>query len=369
MSTQILTRLRERAAFKPKPPDYELALAHVPLGTVGLPNPVEDRVVQAMRADDETFVLIVAPPGGGKSSLLAWAAGEASKRPGPPHVLPIYVPVGHHTAAITPELIVRGVAEGVALKLARDLNKREREELERALSIVTTRSRQPSRFRSKLVLPPIHGLSAELAGELGGDLVTLVKAGGWQRGPQAGLVALADLARAKQAHLVVIVEDTDIWSAGDENMARRAGDFFTAVRSLLGCPDVTLLAAVQSHWAETQQRPTRARQTAAARIQFRELSDRAGRVLHVPIPASHDQARRLVRGVLERRIVITLDPPTPEDGWCRAVFADDAIELLARRCLERSIRQCLADVRDTFDHNDVLPPRIERDHLIDAMSA
>lgn len=32
--------LRDKAAFKPKPPDYELH-AHVPLGTVGLPDPIE----------------------------------------------------------------------------------------------------------------------------------------------------------------------------------------------------------------------------------------------------------------------------------------------------------------------------------------
>ena len=215
----------------------------------------------------------------------------------------------------------------------------------------------------------MHGLSVELAGDLGGDLVTLVKAGGWQGGPNAGLVALTDLARAKNAHLVVVLEDTDIWSAGDENLARRASAFFAAIRSLLGSPDVTLLAAVQSHWAETQQLPHRAKNTAAARVQFRELSDRAGRVLHVPIPASHDHARALVRSVLERRIVITLDPPAPEGGWCQTVFADEAIELLGRRCLERSVRQCLTDVRDTFDHYDVLPPRIERDHLVEAMSA
>jgi len=369
MSAEILTELRDRAAFKPKPPDYELALAHVPLTTVGLPNPIEDRVVGAMRADDETFVLVVARPGGGKSSLLAWAAAEASGHPDPPHVLPVYVPVGHHTAAITPELIVRGVAENVAFKLAPHLKKREREELETALSITIASTRAPTGLRAKLALPPVHGLSAELAADVGGDFVTLMKAGGWQRGPQVGLVALADLVRAKKAHLVVIVEDTDIWSAGDENMARRAADFFTAVRSLLGSPDVTLLAAVQSHWTDTHELGNRSKNTAAARLQFRELSDRAGRVLHVPTPASHGHARALVRMVLERRIEITLDGPAPPGGWCASVFAEDAIELLGRRCLDRSVRQCLTDVRDTFDHHDVLPERIERDHLVEAMSA
>jgi len=196
-----------------------------------------------------------------------------------------------------------------------------------------------------------------------------VKAGGWQGGAHAGLVALADLARAKDARLVVVMDDTDIWSAGDENMARRAGEFFAAVRSLLDCPEVTLLAAVQSHWASTKSLPRGSDQTAAARVQFTELRERAGRVLTVPAPASHDHARALVRAVLDRRIDITLEPPTPEGGWVDAAFSSGAIDVLAERCLQRSVRQCLTDVRDAFDHHAGLPPRIERDHIIEAMSA
>ena len=70
-------------------------------------------------------------PAAARAACLHGRPGEASSHPDPPHVLPVYVPVGHHTAAITPELIVRGVAEGVAIKLARNLKKREHEELER----------------------------------------------------------------------------------------------------------------------------------------------------------------------------------------------------------------------------------------------
>jgi hypothetical protein len=369
VSEEILRLLREKAAFKPKPPDYELAHAHVPLGDVGLPDPIEERVIAAMRSEDENSVLIVAPPGCGKSSLLAWAAAQASARPDEPYVLPIYVPVGHHAAPIDTTVIVRGVAEGIAIKLGADLKRREREGLERALAITITTSRQPTRLRAGLILPPLHGLNAQVAAELGGDLATVVRAGGWQGGAHAGLVALADLARAKGARLVVIMDDTDIWSAGDENMARRAGEFFGAVRSLLDCPEVTLLAAVQSHWASTSTLPAGADQTAAARAQFSELRERAGRVLRVPAPPSHDLARALVRAVLGRRIDITLDPPAPEGGWVDAAFSAGAIDVLAQRCLERSVRQCLSDVRDAFDHHAELPPRIERDHVIEAMSA
>jgi hypothetical protein len=369
VSEAILRLLRDKAAFKPKPPDYELAHAHVPLGEVGLADPIEDRVIAAMRSEDENSVLIVAPPGCGNSSLLAWSAAQASTNTAIPYVLPLYVPVGHHTTQIDTAVIVKGVAEGIAIKLAADLEKRERDALERALAITITTARPRSRLRAGLALPPVHGLSAQLAADLGGDLTTIVKAGGWQGGAQAGLVALADIARAKDARLVVILDDTDIWSAGDETMARRAGEFFAAVRSLLDCPEVTLLAAVQSHWASTEALPTGSESTAAARVQFAELRQRAGRVLSVPAPASHDQARALVRAVLDRRIEITLDPPAPDHGWVDAVFSAGAIDVLAKRCLERSVRQCLADVRDAFDHHIILPPRIERDHIIEAMSA
>jgi hypothetical protein len=63
VSQAILTLLRERTAFKPKPPDYELAIAHVPPGEVGLPNPIDQRVRDAMRSDDEAFTIVRAPPG------------------------------------------------------------------------------------------------------------------------------------------------------------------------------------------------------------------------------------------------------------------------------------------------------------------
>jgi hypothetical protein len=165
------------------------------------------------------------------------------------------------------------------------------------------------------------------------------------------------------------MDDTDIWSAGDDDMARRAGEFFAAVRSLLDCPEVTLLAAVQSHWASTEPLPRGSKHTAAARVQFAELRQRVGRVLSVPAPTGHDQARALIRAVLDRRIDITLDPPAPEGGWVDEVFSAGAIDVFAKRCLERTVRQCLADVRDTFDHHVTLPPLIERDHLIEAMSA
>jgi hypothetical protein len=146
--------------------------------------------------------------------------------------------------------------------------------------------------------------------------------------------------------------DTDIWSAGDEDTARRAGEFFAAVRSLLDCPEVTLLAAVQSHWVSTGSLVPGSDHTAPARLRFTELRQRAGRVLTVPASTSHDHARALVRAVLDRRIEITLEPPTPESEWVDAVLSDGAIEVLAKRRRKRSLQQRVTDAR-----RHLRPPR------------
>lgn len=366
MNADLLKDLRERTAFKPKPPNYELALAHVPLGEAGLKDPVEQRLLDAMVSEDESSVLVVAPPGGGKSSLLAWSAAEvaADKER---RVVPVYVPVGHHAVRIDASLVVRGVAEGLAQRLASDLKSRERDMLAKSLAISVTTSKRPARLRAGLKLPPLHGLTADVAIELGHDLTVLAQAGGWQGGPHSGLTALADLTRAYEGHLVVIVEDTDIWSAGDPDMAGRAGAFFSAMRSLVACPDVTTLVAVQSHWGEPDSLASSQSRNAGAA--YRELRSRASRVLVIPTPASEQQAHGLVCSVLDRRIQITVGGRAPSSGWSSAVFSEDALELLAKRCLKGTVRQVLTDVRDTFDHHETLPDLITRDDIIEAMDA
>jgi hypothetical protein len=59
----MLTLLRDRAALTPKPPDDELAHAHVPPADVGLPDPIEDWVVAAMRSEDDRALSVYVPVG------------------------------------------------------------------------------------------------------------------------------------------------------------------------------------------------------------------------------------------------------------------------------------------------------------------
>lgn len=220
MSQAILTLLREHTAFKPKPPEYELALAHVPLGQVGLENPIDDRLLEAMCAEDESFTIVLAPPGCGKSSALSAAAMHAAKRDVQPRILPLRVPVGHHTAPLDAVLLVRAVASELANQLAPLLEKRPRERLERALATTISHSRQGTRISLALnAVAPHSPIGASLGVQLAGDLTTLTSQAGWQGSPHAGLLALRDIADARNARLVVIFDDTDTWSEGDEEMA------------------------------------------------------------------------------------------------------------------------------------------------------
>ena len=213
-------------------------------------------------------------------------------------------------------------------------------------------------------MPHVPTIRAHVAIDLGGDLTKLVTDAGWGGNPINGLLALRDLAAARGVRLVVIFDDTDTWAEGDESLAFRARDFFVAVRSLADVPEVTTFLAVQDHWAGNSGgvEPN----TGAARTQYRELAERAARLLHVPVPTDTVQARSLIAAIIDRRAELTLDE-VREGGWTPVLFDEDAIALLAERAMEHSVRQALADIRDAFDHTLEVPDRITRDYLAAAM--
>ncbi len=364
MSREILEELRRRAAFKPKPPDYELAIAHVHVADLGISHAIDDRVANAMTTDDEAFVIVTGPPGSGKSSLLSATAVAVTSAEAPPHPLPLKVPVAHHTAELTPDLLVKAVAQSFAHALRGQLKAADRRRLERALATSIATGRQSGEVSGHFSagLPIIK---TTMSASMGKDLVALTTNAEWQGGgPIPSLLALRDMAAAHKARLVVIFDDTDLWSTGDENMAARARSFFSALRVLLECPEVSILVAVQTHWTQTGRNV--GAQTRAARREYGELAERAGAVLAVPLPASKNQARRLMRAVIDRRVEITLEQaPSPDGGWCNALFTPEGVDLLASRCFTRSIRRAIGDIRDAFDHADEMPARIGREHLVE----
>jgi hypothetical protein len=68
-----------------------------------------------------------------------------------------------------------------------------------------------------------------------------------------------------------------------------------------------------------------------------------------------------------RRIEITLDGEPPREGWCAGCSPTPRSTPSLRAAPGHSVRQALADVRDAFDHIDVLPERIDRQQIVDAM--
>jgi len=304
MSREILESLRDATAFKPKPPDFELAIAHIHAADVGIPHAIDARVLNAMITDDEAFTIVIGPPGSGKSSLLAATASEAARREGPPAALPLKVPVAHHTREITADLLVKAIAQSLAYELRGHLSAIDRQKLENALATTIATSRQSSGLSGSLSAGP-PGLKAVIGAAIGKDLATLTSNADWQAGgPVQTLLALRDLAAAHNTRLVVIFDDTDVWSVGDQEMAARAGSFFSALRFLLQCPEVSILVAVQTHWTETG--TTAEAATRTARREYRELAERVGARLRVPLPQSRMQARKLMGAVIDRRVDIAL---------------------------------------------------------------
>jgi hypothetical protein len=367
VSRDTLEELRDRTAFKPAPPEFEMAAAHVSPADAGVPDSIDQRVYDAMCSDDEAFVLVQGPPGWGKSSLLTSSAWHAAESTSDPQVLPLRIGVGHHVAQITPDLLVRSITEELALRLAPKLKQKDVQRLEQALAITIVKARTSPKATAGISVPIPHvpTISANLAIDLGGDLTQLVTDAGWGGNPINGLLALRDLAAARGARLVVTFDDTDTWAEGDESLALRARDFFVAVRSLADVPEVTTFLAVQDHWAGECSGYVEPN-TAAARTQYRALAERAARLLHVPIPTDAVQARSLVAAIIDRRAELTLEG-IREGGWAQVLFDEDAIALLAERAMEHSVRQALADIRNAFDHTLEIPDRITRNYLAAAM--
>lgn len=365
MSREILEKLRDATAFKPKPPDFELAIAHVHAGEVGIPHAIDARVLNAMITDDEAFTIVIGPPGSGKSSLLA-ATADAARREGSPVALPLKVPVAHHIEPLTADLLVKAIAQSLAYELRGQLTARDRKKLERALATTITTARQSGGLAGSLSAGP-PGLKAGIAAAIGKDLITLTSNADWRAGgPVQTLLALRDLTAAHDTRLVVIFDDTDVWSVGDREMATRAGSFFLALRFLLQCPEVSILVAIQTHWTETSATTQAAIRT--ARREYRELAERVGACLHVPLPRSKTQARKLMAAVIDRRVEIALPNETrPQSGWSETLFTTEALDLLASRCLAKTIRLAIGDIRDAFDHLDGMPDQIDREHLLEVI--
>lgn len=368
MSTEILTQLRDRLAFKPKPSEHELARTHVRLDDVGIPNAIDDQVLLAMTRDQGALTVVVGAPGSGKSSLIAAASEKAiSNLEARPILIPLKVPIAHHLEPLGTALLVKGITQSLATVLAPELSDTDRMKLERQLATTLTVTQQaPSITAGATGGFPF--LKADAAVAFAGDLVTITGRPEWMSaGPVDALAAITDVAAAVDVSLTVVLDDTDLWSVADPEMADRARNFFSALRTLQGCPDIRLIVSVQTHWTETPEgSPTH---TAAARREYQELAERADSRLIVPLASSDAQARSLIEAIIERRVEIALpSTPAPASGWTSELFTETALDLLAARCLQGNIRRVIADIRDAFEHVEIMPEKLDRSHLLDVIA-
>ena len=365
MSSQILQALWDVHAFKSKPPEHELARAHVAVADVGIPRAIDERVITAMAGPADGLTLVVGPPGSGKSSLFAAAiATVVSDLERRPLVMPLKVPVAHYRELVNAELLVKGITQSLAYAIGPELSDNERCQLEQSLATTIA-----SAHSTPSVTVGVSGGPAFLRGnvgaEFGRDLVTVTARPEWQAaGPVPALGELQRLAGAHGLDVVVIFDDTDIWSAGDAEMAHRARSFFSALRVLQDCPDVSILVAVQSHW--TLSSDSVASATAHARREYQELAERVDSTLTVPRPQTKNQAEALMVAIIDRRVELALpaEPKIPDAGWARTLFTPDALDLLANRCMNTSIRRAIGDIRDALDHVEEMPDRVTADLLL-----
>jgi hypothetical protein len=247
MSSEILEELRDAHAFKPKPPDHELARAHVLVAEIGIPHAIDDKVIAAMSNPGEALSLITGPPGSGKSSLFAAATtivtGDLDRTPIP---IPLKVPVAHHTEPLTPDLLVKGITQSLAYTLGPELPQEDRQKLEHSPATTIATAHQSPSLTAGVSGGPAW-LRGNVAVELGKDLVTATSRPEWQGGgPVPALASLQQLVSARGLDLIVLFDDTDVWSVGDASMANRARSFFLALRVPQDCPDVNMLSRVQS---------------------------------------------------------------------------------------------------------------------------
>lgn len=196
----------------------------------------------------------------------------------------------------------------------------------------------------------VLGAGGDLGVELTDDVVRLV--GVDDLDARGGLQTLGDVVRARGHQLLIFVEDTDAWAMSDLDAEELPRQFFSQVlRPLVSDTDVAVAVAVQTAWETFEE--------------FAELRERAVVVAEMPAARSQEEAERMMRAVLGRRMERALDACHP----VHAAFTDAAIEMLGHEALKsRGFRSPLALVRDAFDrHADALPDRIDRTNLLDTL--
>jgi hypothetical protein len=340
VSAADLKLLADEKAFEPTQRFAELPADHVPREELGGYD-IEAQVLETVTYEEPRVAVVWAPPGAGKSSVIA-TVGERL----PPRFLLLPIPVwGLPDGTVTSASeFGRHILAQVNVLLSSHLQAHQRKKLGRAL--VTKRTRQSGGMGGSAALGlPIKGLETKIALELHTATQSIEEQVGVGN-IYGGVESLRGIFEYQEIEPVFVIDDTDHWAGRGEEGIKIARAFFSNVlRPYAKNLDLRLLLAVHDHYRELEE-------YRAARDFLREFE----------VPALSPPAEALGR-ILAQRI-----DQSSCDASLREVFEDGAVDRLEAEYdrLERNLRKTLTIAYVALAKaGPPFPERITKDHIRD----
>lgn len=340
MSAGDLELLAQEKAFEPSQRFAELPADHVPHTELG-GHDVEAQVLEMVTYEEPRVAVVWAPPGAGKSSVLA-TVGERL----PANFLLLPIPVWG-----LPDETVRSASEfgrhmlaQIGALLGSHLQADQRKRIARGT--VLKRVRQSGGIGASATLGlPIDGLNAQIAL----DLRTATNSIEEQVGVGAvygGLESLRGIFEYQGIEPVFVIDDTDHWAGrGHEGLAIARAFFGNVLRPYAKNLELRLLLAVHDHYRELEE-------YILARELLREFE----------VPALSPPAAGLTRIIAQRIGQSSCDAAVQD------VLEDGAIDRLEAEYdrLGRDLRKTLTIVYTALAKaGPPFPERITKDHIRD----
>ncbi len=274
MSTEQVTNIANKAAFRPRSRLWELHELHVPLDELAGSDAYEQRAIS--RLTEGSCVAVVGPSGAGKSSVIAWVCYQL-----PPSHFALRIPI---TGVEDPGSV--GEIARLALSITLDetvLDATAEDELEETRATSRTTTRTPPGMSAKLgggVIPAevsvnVASLQEEFTQDrLGGDYLLALNGRLVPTLAEAGTTP------------VFVFEDTEATVGGADDRQRAEGFFAGPLSAFVDQVGAPTIVAVQTHLIEGSR--------AFARL--------APVLELITIPLLSDPARDAIETILARRI-------------------------------------------------------------------
>ncbi len=340
MSAADLQMLAQEKAFEPTQRFAELPADHVPHKELGGYD-VETQVLEMVTYEEPRVVIVWAPPGAGKSSVIA-TVGERL----PARFLLLAIPVwGLPDETVrSASALGRHILAQVNTLLGSHLKAHHREGISERQVLKRTRHSGGIGASAALGLP-LKGLDASIAGELR-TATSWIEEQVDVGSVYGGLESLRGIFEYQGIQPVFVIDDTDHWAGrGPEGIEVARAFFSNVLRPYAKNLDLRLLLAVHDHYRELDE-------YIAARELVREFE----------VPALSPPAVALGRILAQRIGQSSCDAALDE------VFEDGAIDRLEAEYdrLGRDLRKTLTIVYAALAKaGPPFPERITKDHIRD----